>query len=412
MLEAEYSIPFYLNPLFIIWISLFFNHFRPQLVKLYTKVNNFYNYICEHNPLIIDYEEKCYTGVTEEQEEKPMNEKPLPVFEDKYLEKFKKFPNEFQPFTDDELANEENIFNGLYNNYVLFRNRSIKDYNTDLVEIDKIVNSIYKDDTKTDYNENGLKLLFTYYGLTNEWENKELDEDEINLYIELIFNKKQDVLKHLEELRDESILDKKREAYVLEARRRTINKRLSKFINNYVLEMTPLGNVYMRYNVDKESFEYFSNSTIPYRYLEPIGRKYVMTYWCKPIFVDLEEELKISEEKYNSLKNEKEKEIQVITNNKKSINAQFKSYNQVKTNKKISDILVPKERGPQIKANLPDVSNKSEKMLLKEHANRYTWEGRLGDFCPLKKIDKKVVDKNLNLSWAEYKKLQQENKNK
>ena len=66
---------------------------------------------------------------------------------------------------------------------------------------------------------------------------------------------------------------------------------------------------------------------------------------------------------------------------------------------------------PQIKANLPNV-NSSEKMLLKENANRYTWEGRLSDFCPLKKIDKKIVNKNLVLSFSDFKRLQKESQNK
>ena len=66
----------------------------------------------------------------------------------------------------------------------------------------------------------------------------------------------------------------------------------------------------------------------------------------------------------------------------------------------------------QVKNNLPDINKKSEKMFLKEKANRYTWEGRLTNFCPLKKIDKKVIDKNLNMTYTEFKKLQQELQNK
>jgi hypothetical protein len=53
-----------------------------------------------------------------------------------------------------------------------------------------------------------------------------------------------------------------------------------------------------------------------------------------------------------------------------------------------------------------------EKQLLKENANRYTWEGRLTNFCPLKKIDKKVIDKKLNMTYSEFKKLQKEQQNK
>ena len=62
---------------------------------------------------------------------------------------------------------------------------------------------------------------------------------------------------------------------------------------------------------------------------------------------------------------------------------------------------------PQIKSNLPDVNKPSDKQLLKEKANRYTWEGRLSDFCPLKKIDRKITDKKLAMTYADFKKLQQ-----
>jgi hypothetical protein len=48
-----------------------------------------------------------------------------------------------------------------------------------------------------------------------------------------------------------------------------------------------------------------------------------------------------------------------------------------------------------------------EKLLVKENANRYTWEGRLTNFCPLKKIDKKLLDKKLAMTYADFKKIQQ-----
>ena len=60
---------------------------------------------------------------------------------------------------------------------------------------------------------------------------------------------------------------------------------------------------------------------------------------------------------------------------------------------------------PQIKANLPNV-NSSEKMLLKENANRYTWEGRIANLSILKKVEKKMVDKNYEMSFADFKKMQ------
>ena len=193
-----------------------------------------------------------------------------------------------------------------------------------------------------------------------------------------------------------------------------INNKLDKFIDNYILEYTPLGNIYMRYNNDKKSFEYFSNNSIPYRYLEPVGRKYVMTYWCKPIFIDIEEELKKAEEIYDKKKEEELKKVEMNKElkkfNPKNVLVKLKDYNN---NTKETSMRPMKNRTDnnailpdQIKNNLPDINKKSEKMFLKEKANRYTWEGRLTNFCPLKKIDKKVLDKNLNMTYAEFKKLQ------
>ena len=50
-------------------------------------------------------------------------------------------------------------------------------------------------------------------------------------------------------------------------------------------------------------------------------------------------------------------------------------------------------------------------VVLKENANMYCCEGKLANFNFLKKIDKKLVDKRLNMSFADYKR-QMENQNK
>jgi hypothetical protein len=186
---------------------------------------------------------------------------------------------------------------------------------------------------------------------------------------------------------------------------------LDGYINNYVLETTPLGNVYMRYNNKKQSFEYFSNSTIPYRYLETIGRKYVMTYWCKPLFVDLEEELNKARNKASINTSDNNSTSISNTNSKPHIpsgpNRVKKYTTEVKPtkNRVQSDFTLPSH----VKANLPDVNNSGsqpEKQLLKESANRYTWEGRIANLMLLKKVDKKLVDKKLALSFADFKMLQ------
>ena len=59
---------------------------------------------------------------------------------------------------------------------------------------------------------------------------------------------------------------------------------------------------------------------------------------------------------------------------------------------------------------MPELNKTNEKQLIKENANRYTWEGRLSGFCPLQKIDIKKFDKKLEMSYAEFKKMQQNKK--
>ena len=293
---------------------------------IFSNICNFFKF---KNYVILN--DSDYDNSNKEKDSKEENIKTQTTFEKfehKYLEKFKKFPNEFN-FNEEEIIQENN-------------------------EYIKIKNEYEKNLTMNETTEN-------------------LEED----------------------------MHKKAHNII-------INKKLDKLIDNYILEHTPLGNIYMRYNNYKQSFEYFSNSTIPYRYLEPVGRKYVITYWCKPIFVDIEQELNKAEEKYNS-KKEKKIEYDKIKNiNPTKFIAQLKNYNK---GTKDLNICPNKNRTsynvlpPQIRANLPNVNTYSKKQLLKENANRYTWEGRLTNFCPLKKINKKILDKKLTLTYSDFKKI-------
>ena len=50
------------------------------------------------------------------------------------------------------------------------------------------------------------------------------------------------------------------------------------------------------------------------------------------------------------------------------------------------------------------MKNTDENVVLKENANRYTYEGRLSNFSFLKKTDRKVIDKKYAMSFADFKK--------
>ena len=55
-------------------------------------------------------------------------------------------------------------------------------------------------------------------------------------------------------------------------------------------------------------------------------------------------------------------------------------------------------------------NNNNENVLLKENANRYSYEGKLSNFNFLKKVDRKVVDKKYGMTFADFKRLQEEKK--
>jgi hypothetical protein len=189
-----------------------------------------------------------------------------------------------------------------------------------------------------------------------------------------------------------------------------ITEKLKKLINNFVIEKTPLGNVMMIYSYEKSTFSYYSDNNIPYRYLEVVARKYVKFFGCRPIFVDMEEELKLCEEKLENQKRiEEEKKLKKLQENnsqktkefKKDIFTKFKSYNNKASSGHINVAAPPKNSIPN--NSTANVSN--ENVLLKENANRYTFEGKISNFPFLKKIDKKVVDKKYAMSFSDFKKL-------
>lgn len=184
--------------------------------------------------------------------------------------------------------------------------------------------------------------------------------------------------------------------------------------NSIVVEHTPLGNVAMHYDIKREAFVYYSDSVMPYRYLEVVARKYVITFHCKRVFIDMEDEInkakaKIEEQK-NAKKLEEEQAQQAQAENqalelkeepkKKNVFANFKTYNK-NTTKDSSN----KPTSGNSTASNTDNKN-AEDLILKENANHYTCDGRYSNFLVLKKVDKTLVDKRLKMSFADFKKMQ------
>jgi hypothetical protein len=178
--------------------------------------------------------------------------------------------------------------------------------------------------------------------------------------------------------------------------------------NSFIFEYTPLGNVAMCYNNDKESFEYYSDHVIPYRFLETVSRKYVITFHCKFLYVDMKEEIKNAQLKVkqneidsNNKKIETTKDMfsnikntNTNTNTNKNTNMNNNNNNNNNRNRNNSNF--------KQNSNINSNSNRNISNDIKVNANRYTHNGKFVNLILLKKIDKKVVDKNSTLSYKDF----------
>jgi len=408
----------FLFSLFIIWyisnygVPPYFFYLFNKYYHNFDEILKFINY-CNH----IIYPD--YFSLNDDSEEiklgpddksiENFEEKILPKYEDKYLEDIRKLDKEFQ-FTEIE---EE---------------RKLQKFQESWKEIkDSVLNEIEKTKNKINKIEESIRR---YESVEDEF----CDDDEDTDNDEFLVETKEQRVKRLQNEKNKlseslGILQSQTETIaglnvimkkaMDQANEFIKNQRLDKLKNCYIMEYTPLGNVLMIYDVERETFRYYSDNTIPYRYLEPVGRKYVKFYNCRPIFVDMEEELKLTEERWEKEKKEKEQKEEeekrkaeelkvqnIVVENKKSVFAKFKSYNKDSVAGKMMAI-PPKNNIPN-KILTPQQEN--EKILLKEKANRYTYEGKISNFNFLKKVEKKIVNKKYAMTFADFKKMQHDKK--
>jgi hypothetical protein len=402
--------------LFLVW---YFTQYGPPqnvlvlLIKLYNYGNNFFEYFnsilspeyFKYNKEEDDEEEEDNIPSTIQQEEP----KPQPRYEDKYLNEIRKLDKEIK-FDEKEIQLEGEKFIEIYNdirNNIFDKIQKIKD---ELGEIEvKLTKYEGSDD---DYcicdDEEGDSD--SYLGETKEERVKNLLYNQVNL-----LNKEKEF--RLEFESDEGKQRDTQRATEM-AREFVVKKNLERLKNCHVIEHTPLGNVLMIYDLERETFKFYSDNTIPYRYLEVVARKYVKQFGCRSIFVDMEEELKLAEEKCDKEKKEKEqkeeeekikKEAAVnksVTEEKKNVFAKFKSYNKESGTGHVNSVAPPKNSIPNKKIN---EQQENDKVLLKDKANRYTYEGKFANFSFIKKIDRKVVDKKFGMTFADFKKKQVKN---
>ena len=201
------------------------------------------------------------------------------------------------------------------------------------------------------------------------------------------------------------------------------------FKNSFLMEKTPLGNVALYYNQDRECFEYYTDHTIPYRYLETVGRKYVITFDCIDLYIDMEEELQKQKEiienqnaqiKENPTANPSQntRKNDVEETSKKNVFAKLKNYNKssnpVQPNRSNHEQNHTQKQEPNIPSSTnqlkkpnhvlyPSSASSKQSFILKEKSNSYLCKGRFSNFNLLQPIKKEVVDKNYNMSFKDFK---------
>ena len=318
-------------------------------------------------------------------------------YEDKYLDSFRKCKRAFRFDENETILYEQKI--------PAFLESLIETYRDELREnrekqhtLNKLIHTFHHSDDDY-YHICDTDICY------NEIKHSESD---LSYELEHLTKKEMELIQKYESPDGIENLNKQAEEL---ARNFVINERLDKLKNCFVIEKTPLGNVLMVYNNARSSFEFYSDNTIPYRYLEPVSRKYVMMFHCWPIYFDMEEELKISKHKLDEKENyEKEKKQEkkenkkknIVLETKKSVFAKFKSYNKESGTGHINVSAPPKNSIPN-----NTLASNNEKILLKENANRYSYQGKLSNFHFLKKMDRKTTDKKYGMTFADFKKIQE-----
>lgn len=388
-------------------ISYFYTYGpHPLLVNFLLTLYHFYDeYFTIYNRLIYPtYWDDNFDKEITQNENEIKNETPKeqPKYEDKYLEDIRKLSKDWI-LTEEENNELPSIINDFYNQYIETRQNRIKEITGEIINLEK---DILQDRETECYveieDEDGDRVM-------DEYTLEERNNDRRDKIKEL----QEEASKIIKEIETEQGINELKTQSEIQAKQYIINKRLDKLKNCYVIEKTPIGNVLMIYEKDRESFKYYSDCNIPYRYLEVVGRKYVKLFGCRPIFIDMEEELRLFEEKWDKeqeLKKIKEEEdrkkVEEASKSqkiepKKNVFAKFKSYNK-DAGGKISMAAPPKNSIP----NKSVGENKdNDRILLKERANRYTYEGKFANFNFLQKIDRKVFNKKLGLSFADFKKM-------
>ena len=198
---------------------------------------------------------------------------------------------------------------------------------------------------------------------------------------------KQSLVRFCNENIDPIFYNRKELSKVLE----TKNNVLEKVWNARILyESTPRGNIVMFYDVYKDGFSYYSDQTgIPYKVLNAVAMKYVITFRCRDFFMDetissspFIQYQKDEEKKEQDKKNETMK--QMSSNNQSLPFVKFKGR---QTSTQPSEMI---GSTPQIHQN-----KSLNTIIMREYVNnRFIYKGKMHNWNPLQSSLHKKIEKN------------------
>jgi hypothetical protein len=128
--------------------------------------------------------------------------------------------------------------------------------------------------------------------------------------------------------------------------------------NKYVMEYTPVGNVVMYFDYDKKAFQYYSDFSVPYKYLECVSKKFCIMNKNK-IYREIKMDVDVNE-------------FSIVRNSSSSLQNKSKSFAKLKGYN---------NSNPSVKN---DASNQGVLKIIQKDIVRYTHLGKLCNFSFIK----------------------------
>lgn len=197
---------------------------------------------------------------------------------------------------------------------------------------------------------------------------------------------------------NDAVIEEKKEIpykdrYQIDDMKKKLNTKTEVNKNTILMELTPNGNVLMRYNMEEEGFEYWcDNKNIKYDNLETVARKYVITNFCVELYKD----------RFKSIEKQKKAREDKIKESKINEELMEKDDSETKIKEELDedsddDVFVKPKK---IVETGKDKSNEKEKEIVAEESNKYIYMGKIGDFSWLKKP--KVTNDKKKISYSDW----------